>query len=188
MGAHHPLVASSICRRSASTARQPLLRALPVLDMPTGRAVAAPGKRQNDKQVRTACSPAHESASHQKRCGVPAQPERARALLPRLRVANDDSCRCARLHRRPILPGHCSCAWARRRRLVLLGAEAVELWRGVRAGGAALVDRHQLVLPRWADSAARKLRPGTFSCADNPDASYASCDVPEFLPVFVPWQ
>ena len=73
--------------------------------------------------------------------------------------------------------GHCSCAWARRRRLVLLGAEALELWRGVRAGGAALVDRHQLVLPRWADSAARKLRPGTFSCADNPDASYASCGV-----------
>ena len=46
---------------------------------------------------------------------------------------------------------HSSCAGARRRHLVLLGAEAVELWRGVRAGGAALVDRHQRVPLRAVD-------------------------------------
>ena len=40
------------------------------------------------------------------------------------------------------------------------------------------------VLPRWADSTAKKLQPGTFRCADNPDQAYAACDAPEFLPVF----
>jgi len=42
------------------------------------------------------------------------------------------------------------------------------------------------VLPRWADPAAPALAAGTFRCPDNPDSSYASCDVPEFVPVYVP--
>ena len=44
------------------------------------------------------------SASRQQRGGVPAQPERARALPPRLRVAHYDLCRCARSHRGPSWP------------------------------------------------------------------------------------
>ena len=40
------------------------------------------------------------------------------------------------------------------------------------------------VLPRWANPKERALRPGVFKCASNPDRLYASCDVPEFVPVY----
>ena len=60
--------------------------------MPTRRAVAAPGKRQNNEQVRTASSPAHESASRQKRAGFP------RSLSAHARSA---AIRCATAQRPP---------------------------------------------------------------------------------------
>ena len=42
------------------------------------------------------------------------------------------------------------------------------------------------VLPRWADPTAGPLREGAFECSANPDSAYASCEVPEFLPVYMP--
>ena len=42
------------------------------------------------------------------------------------------------------------------------------------------------VLPRWADATASCLQVGVFECSNNPDSAYASCSVPEFVPVYEP--
>ena len=100
----------------------------------------------------------------------------ARQAAPAVRVARHrDGARAQRLAARLRRDGHALLA-----ERTCISAERISLCMCCVCGSVR-------VLPRWADSAARKLRRGTFfSCADNPDESSALCDVHECVPVFVP--